>query len=138
MSRRVRRTLILVAALAAVAMAVVPATAALASATCTVPVNYHNHALPGLKGGSVDCGMVRTAHSDAVGTLQRTLNQCYRAPLHQTLLVVDNDFGPLTEAALKDAQARSGADPDGKYGPQTRAALKWRSNVNVNDPCSRV
>ena len=43
----------------------------------------------------------------------------------------DSDFGPLTEAAVKDFQERAGVDVDGIVGPITRAAFK-KHGVNLD------
>jgi hypothetical protein len=40
-------------------------------------------------------------------------------------LAVDNDYGPLTEAAVAHAQSEYGIPVDGIYGPQTRNVLWW-------------
>jgi hypothetical protein len=65
-------------------------------------------ALPFLKRGS---------KGEDVRIVQRRLN----------LLPADGDFGPGTEAAVKNFQAHNGLSPDGKVGPQTWAALLGRS-----------
>jgi hypothetical protein len=39
-------------------------------------------------------------------------------------LAVDGDFGPSTEADVKEFQRRAGLTPDGVVGPKTRAKLK--------------
>jgi peptidoglycan hydrolase-like protein with peptidoglycan-binding domain len=67
--------------------------------------------------------------SDAVATLQNTLNYCYGQHL-----TIDGDYGPLTEAAVKVAQRDAGVTQDGVYGPQTRNAIKWYDGT----PCSRL
>ncbi|WP_035736720.1 peptidoglycan-binding domain-containing protein [Glycomyces arizonensis] len=53
-----------------------------------------------------------------VGQLQRALNAVIDAGLN-----VDNDFGPLTEAQLKEFQRRAGIDDDGIYGPVSAGRL---------------
>jgi hypothetical protein len=39
-------------------------------------------------------------------------------------LIEDGDFGPKTENALKDFQAKYNLEVDGEYGPQTKKALE--------------
>jgi GH25 family lysozyme M1 (1,4-beta-N-acetylmuramidase) len=60
------------------------------------------------------------AKSAEVGDLQRFLNANYPA---YSKLAVDNDFGPATEAVVKEFQDRSGLNPDGIVGPATWAKL---------------
>ncbi|NUR70086.1 MAG: peptidoglycan-binding protein [Hamadaea sp.] len=71
--------------------------------------------VPATAGGDVSCTMYRGLSNQAVGILQKTLNYCYGKSL-----VVDNDFGPATEAALMDVQRLYGLDDDGWYGVFTR------------------
>ena len=60
-----------------------------------------------------------------VAQVQRCLNQ------KGSRLDVDGDFGPLTEAAVKQFQRRTGREVDGVVGPKTWAAL---SNAVVPAP----
>ncbi|SDL95091.1 GH25 family lysozyme [Nonomuraea jiangxiensis] len=55
-----------------------------------------------------------------VSQLQRALNAAGRSPE----LMVDGDFGPLTEAAVKWLQGKAGIAKTGIYGEETEAALK--------------
>lgn len=57
----------------------------------------------------------------AVRELQGMLNRAVALP---TLLVVDGIFGRKTDEAVRSIQERLELVVDGKYGPQTRAALK--------------
>lgn len=57
------------------------------------------------------------AKGHPVATLQHLLNH------HGASLEVDASFGPLTEAAVRAAQARLGLGADGVVGPLTWAAL---------------
>ncbi|MFC8953606.1 peptidoglycan-binding protein [Streptomyces sp. NPDC057101] len=41
-------------------------------------------------------------------------------------LVVDQDFGSATEAALRRAQQKAGTTVDGDYGPLTGKAIKHK------------
>ncbi|KXJ88427.1 hypothetical protein Micbo1qcDRAFT_178051 [Microdochium bolleyi] len=71
--------------------------------------------------GSVECEMGRGSQSEAVRILQTTLNsKCYNYGLD-----ADGEFGAKTEAALKKAQRKHGADDDGIYGPETRKKMAW-------------
>jgi peptidoglycan hydrolase-like protein with peptidoglycan-binding domain len=68
--------------------------------------------------------MMRNNMSGGVWALQRALVHCY-----QQNIAIDGEFGPLTQAALRRAQERMGADPDGGYGPQTRNLMLFSSNT---------
>jgi peptidoglycan hydrolase-like protein with peptidoglycan-binding domain len=70
--------------------------------------------------GSLDCWMARGAQGNGVYTLQSALDHCYQAGL-----ATDGRFGPLTQQALKNVQARLHIQVDGVYGPQTRDAMDW-------------
>jgi hypothetical protein len=96
----------------------------LATPTCNTVVNWSNAAVPAWSGsGTVNCNMVRGTNSAAVRQLQRSMNVCYGEALR-----TDGDFGGLTEAALRRTQARSGAQVDGQYGPNTRTHMKHEGN----------
>lgn len=101
--------------------------------TCNSVRDWFNAAVPDVSStSSVDCAMGLHANSDAVGRLQLTMNVCYGEHL-----VVDNDFGPLTQAALKRTQTKAGTPADGVYGPNTRKAMRHQSN-DVPNVCVRV
>jgi len=70
-----------------------------------------------LNSGSCPANIVRGQHSGCVTELQSLLNH------HGAELAVDGDFGPLTEAAVRDFQAEKGLLVDGIVGPQTKGAL---------------
>lgn len=68
--------------------------------------------------GSTTCWLNRGSQGAGVWALQRNLKYCYGQSI-----ATDGSFGPATEQALKNAQARHGLVPDGEYGPLTRANL---------------
>ena len=57
------------------------------------------------------------AKGDDVKTLQTALNK------HGATLTVDGEFGPLTEAAVKEFQSKVGIVADGVVGPDTHSEL---------------
>lgn len=68
----------------------------------------------------------------AVLDLQRGLNRVF--PKYPTTPVAeDGDFGPLTEAAVKEFQERAGLDVDGIVGPLTRAEFK-KYGLDLDNP----
>lgn len=76
--------------------------------------------MPGTSSGSTNCRLTLAspANNAAVRALQTNLNWCYGENL-----LVDGDFGPLTSAALKRAQAEEGILVDGWYGNEARDNL---------------
>jgi peptidoglycan hydrolase-like protein with peptidoglycan-binding domain len=67
-----------------------------------------------------DDGMLRQgSQGPRVRTLQQNLNMVIAAAV-----VVDGDFGALTEAALRTFQTRFHVDVDGEFGPQSAAAMR--------------
>lgn len=61
------------------------------------------------------------SQGEKVRKLQDGLKEVFRSYAGQ--LVVDGDFGPLTEKAVREFQWRSGLSVDGVVGPNTRAEL---------------
>ncbi|KAF4409018.1 MULTISPECIES: peptidoglycan-binding protein [Streptomyces] len=74
--------------------------------------------LPVCSGTDTSCELRRGHRSPGVLALQVSLNQCYGQGILE-----DGDFGPVTERALKRAQAAAGTTVDGVYGPYTRDAM---------------
>ncbi|MFE5914406.1 peptidoglycan-binding protein [Streptomyces wedmorensis] len=98
--------------------------AAAANPTCNWSASYYGAWVPnyGTTSVNVNCALSQgVTNNVAVGTLQETLNMCYGESL-----VVDQDFGPATEAALRRAQQKAGTTVDGDYGPLTRKAIKHK------------
>lgn len=62
----------------------------------------------------------RGVKSNAVRSLQNALNRVFSAYSH---LATDGDFGPATEAVIREFQFRAGLPVDGIVGPATRAKL---------------
>ncbi len=80
---------------------------------------------PVVSGGTLQYG----SYGPAVKTLQTGMNKVF--PRYNAMpLVVDGDFGPKTQAAVKEFQWRSGLVSDGIVGPLTRAALA-KYNIKV-------
>jgi peptidoglycan hydrolase-like protein with peptidoglycan-binding domain len=72
--------------------------------------------------GNDNCQLGLGNDSVAVARLQIALD----SPCNFSAgLAVDNDYGPLTQAAVEHAQSEYGITVDGIYGPQTRNALWW-------------
>lgn len=59
----------------------------------------------------------------SMGELVRAWQGVLKAHQRDTL-TVDGEFGPETEAATREFQARLGVEPDGIVGPETVAAYK--------------
>jgi hypothetical protein len=99
---------------------------AMATSTCTSWSDYYdgfginNVPSVGYDSYNTNCLLYRGNYNDGVGALQGALDYCYGKGL-----AVDNDFGPLTQAALKQVQYQLHISVDGVYGPQTREAMNW-------------
>lgn len=65
----------------------------------------------------------------AVSHLQDLMNMVFKKYVAMPL-VVDGDFGPKTESAVKEFQFRSGLQVDGEVGPITKKELA-KYNINV-------
>ncbi|ONI71385.1 hypothetical protein BWI15_14445 [Kribbella sp. ALI-6-A] len=59
--------------------------------------------------------------ASAIKALQTNLNYCYGAKL-----TVDGRYGSATRTAVTTVQKRHGITADGVYGPATRSAMNWR------------
>ena len=59
----------------------------------------------------------------STGSLVETLQQNINRLFPSANLVVDGDFGPATDKAVRKLQATLGVDPDGIVGPNTRDAI---------------
>jgi len=77
---------------------------------------------PGAPNGGGPRSLHRGDKGDDVKVLQQRLKSAYAA--YAGNLVVDGDFGPATEAAVKEFQRRSKLTADGVVGGATRAALR--------------
>lgn len=80
-----------------------------------------NAALAELPGTPAADGFLLGSEGPAVEALQSRLNRDHPDFSH---LVVDGDFGPATEAALREFQRRQGIPDDGVANPRTLAALQ--------------
>lgn len=118
-----KRRLTVLAATAASALSVVAATpASAAEPQCNNFVIWSSTArVPSLNGNTA-CGLGYGAENNGVGALQRALDECYGKSL-----VIDNKFGGETRRLLKEVQVAAGnmGNPDGHYGPGTRARLQY-------------
>lgn len=72
-------------------------------------------------GGVGGDGILRVgSEGPAVAKLQSEMNRIFP---RYSRLAVDGDFGPLTDAVVREFQHRAGIVVDGEVGPQTRATL---------------
>lgn len=70
----------------------------------------------------VPVDITRTLKRGSTGDDVRWLQSLLRIHCGATI-VADGDFGPATEAAVRDFQRANHLDPDGKYGPLSREAM---------------
>jgi peptidoglycan hydrolase-like protein with peptidoglycan-binding domain len=82
----------------------------------TLDALAHNQPAPGATKPVLQVGST----GQIVSELQAFLNRVYPA---YSSLVVDGDFGPATEAVVKEFQRRSGITADGIVGPVTWSHL---------------
>jgi peptidoglycan hydrolase-like protein with peptidoglycan-binding domain len=94
-------------------------TAQAATPYCVTTAWVNGQAAPASAGLSPNCVMFQGAHSEAVRTLQWSLNICYGKGLS-----TDADFGPRTRQALVEVQQLHHIRDDGGYGPQTARTMK--------------
>jgi len=76
----------------------------------------------------------RGAHSDAVGTIQKQLNQLGYDNGHGEQIPENRHYGPLTEAAVRRFQADHGLDVDGRVGTHTLKALAEQVQALAEKP----
>jgi hypothetical protein len=74
----------------------------------------------GAQTGNDNCDLGLGNDNLGVGVLQNSLNRC-----HGEHLTVDDNYGPLTQAAVRRAQSAAHITADGIYGPQTRDHITW-------------
>ena len=132
MRRRVLAA-VLASALSGLALAVAPASPALATTLCNTEIALSMGQPnmwafePGIN-NSYKCYLFKGDNSEGVKSLQRAINACYidrgRLSIH-TRLVVDGDFGTLTKNALIAVQNYYHIGADGGYGPQTHNAMEF-------------
>lgn len=127
----------IVALVAAVGIALTPASQAAAAVSCTSTSLFVDSVggivrIPtvGSNTGNFNCLLGVGNQSSAVSTLQSALNRCYGAGL-----AVDGIYGSQTKAAVQNAQRREGITADGVYGPQTRDHLHWPDDLGL---CARL
>jgi peptidoglycan hydrolase-like protein with peptidoglycan-binding domain len=71
--------------------------------------------VPSSAQNATSCHLRKPDKNTGVYALQVSLNQCYGKNLAE-----DGYFGPVTENALRQVQAKIGTTVDGLYGPFTR------------------
>jgi peptidoglycan hydrolase-like protein with peptidoglycan-binding domain len=87
--------------------------------------------LPATSSNSSSCYLAQGDVSSAVKALQDAMVTCYGQNI-----AIDGDFGPATEAALKNVQKDAGVTVDGVYGTQTRDGMFWVFQTpNPLGPC---
>lgn len=137
---RTRLAAIMVAGAVAGSLALIPATAASAATRttlCTTAASINTAhgpvAVPGTSSTNDNCSLFKGDVSNGVRTLQEAMKQCFPNQLASGF-TVDGDFGSITMATLENVQRVTGASPvDGKYGPNTRAHMKFPSNDVANE-----
>ena len=53
-------------------------------------------------------------------------------------IVFDQDYGEVTAAGVSDFQQSLGVEPDGHFGPQTRAFAKLLCDFDFNSACRAI
>lgn len=129
----------------AAALTVLPASAAMASASpavsspqCNRESVIQNMDIPTYNGND-NCYLAEYSgdtHQAAVKVLQGAMNVCFGKSVLGSYypLVVDGNFGNNTYHALRLVQAKIRVSVDGQYGPQTRKSMLWE-NDNSGTPC---
>jgi len=84
----------------------------------------------GMAGSEFEPPLQRGSQGAAVQALQRALVQLGAG------IAVDGDFGPVTDAAVRQFQARRGLLADGIVGPVTMASLAAATGGGVSTPPS--
>ena len=72
----------------------------------------------------------RGSKGPAVAVLQTILKARGCDPQNQ--IIIDGDYGNMTMLAVQRLQNELGVEADGNFGPQTRAALRERTGLDIN------
>jgi murein L,D-transpeptidase YcbB/YkuD len=91
----------------------------LSSSQCTTSTTelgpFGHVIMPAASNGSTNCWLDRGSYGEAVGALQAALNACWYQDLEE-----DQDYGRLTQQAVRAMQSSLNINADGVYGPETK------------------